>query len=47
MVCMFLGCEKNHTGGKYSMLNLRTKNIVLRRAIIWTNKTYSEYVSRK
>ena len=29
------------------MLNLCTKFIVLIHAVIWINKTYSEYVSRK
>ena len=44
---MFLGYAKNHTGGTLRMLNLRTKNIVLNRDVIWLNKTYGEYVSRK
>ena len=45
--CMFLGYAQNHTGGTYRMLNLCSKRIVLSRAVIWINKTYGEYVSRK
>ena len=44
---MFLGYARNHTGGTNYMLNLRTKHILLSRDIIWTNKTYGKYISRK
>ena len=37
----------NNTGGTYRMLNLSTKHIVRSHDIIWRNKTYGEYVSRK
>ena len=47
MVCMFLGNSKNYMGGKYHILNLRIKYIVLRRDITWINKTYGEYISRQ
>ena len=39
MMCKFLGYAPNNTGGTYRILNLRTKCIVLRRDIIWLNKT--------
>ena len=44
---MFLGYEQNHTRGTYRILNIHTNCIVLSREIIWLNKTYGEYVSRK
>ena len=44
---MFLGSAKNNTDGTYRLLNLRTNLIVLSRDVIWLNKTYGEYVSRK
>ena len=44
---MFLGYGENNTGGTYRMLNLCTKRIVLSCDIIWINKIYREYVSRK
>ena len=47
VTCIFLGYAQNHTGGIYLMLNLRTKRIVLIRDVIWLNKTYGEYISRK
>ena len=47
MACMLIGYVKNYTIGTYRMLNLRTKHIILIRDIIWLNKTYGEYVSRK
>ena len=33
----FLGYAKNHMGGTYSMLNIRTKLIALRRDVTWMN----------
>ena len=45
--CMFLDYAKNHTGGKYRMLNLRSKRILLSHDVIWINKTQGEYISRK
>ena len=44
---MFLGYAQNCTGVTYHMLKLRSKSIVLIHDIIWQNKTYAEYVSRK
>ena len=44
---MFLGYAQNHTGNTYRMLNLCTKIIVLSRDVIWLNKTYGKYISRK
>ena len=44
---MFLGYAQNYTGGTYHMLNIRSKHIVLSRDVIWLNKNYGEYVSRK
>ena len=44
---MFLGYAQNHMGSTYHMLNIHAKPIVISCDIIWTNKTYSEYVSRK
>ena len=44
---MVLGYAQNHTVGTYLMLNLRTKFILISRDIIWLNKAYGEYVSRK
>ena len=45
--CMFLGYAQNHNGGTYCMLNIQTKRISLSSDVIWLNKTYIEYVSRK
>ena len=36
--CMFLGHAQNHTGGKYCMLNLCKKRIILIRDVIWQSK---------
>ena len=47
MVYMLLGYAQKHTGGTYYMLNKRTKRIVISRDVIWNNKTYGEYISRK
>ena len=47
MKSMSIVHAQKHIGGTYHMLNLRTKNIVPIRNVIWLNKTYSEYVSRK
>ena len=44
---MFLGYAQNHTISTHHMLNLCTKRIVIRRDVIWPNKTYGEYVSRE
>ena len=44
---MFLGYAQNNTGRTYRMLNIRTKRMVLIRDIIWLDKTYGKYVSRK
>ena len=44
---MLLGCVQNHNGDAYRMLNLSKKCILLSRDIIWINKTYGEYISRK
>ena len=46
-ICMFLGYAQKNTDSTFRMLNIRTKLIVLSRDIIWLNKTYGEYVSRK
>ena len=45
--CMLLSYAKNHTGGTYRKLNIRTKHIAINRAVIWLNKTYGEYISKK
>ena len=46
-MCMFLGYAKNHTGGTYHMLNLRSKRIVLSHEVICVKKPkkswYQEY----
>ena len=47
MTCMFIGYAQNNKGGTYHMLNLHTKIIILSCDVIWLNKTYGEYVSRK
>ena len=44
---VFLGYAQNHTGGTYRMLNICTKLIVLSSEVIWINKIYGQYVSRK
>ena len=44
---MLLGYAQNHTGGTYRMLNLGTKRNVLSCDVIWSNKTYGQYVPRK
>ena len=44
MKCMFLEYAQNHEVGKYHMLNIRTKFILLSSAIIWIKKwTVSTY----
>ena len=45
--CILLGYEKNHTGGTYCIISIHTKHIIIISDIIWINKTYGEYVSRK
>ena len=47
MTCMFLGYAQNHTYSTHHMLILRTKRILLSRDVIWLNKTYVEYVSKR
>ena len=42
MKCMFLVYAQNHNGSTYTMLNIRTKYIVLSRDIIWLDETYGE-----
>ena len=44
---MFLDYAKNHAGGKYRMLNLRGKRILLSCDVTWIKKTYGEQISRK
>ena len=44
---MLLGYAQNHTGGKYIMFIMHTKSIILRRDVVWINKTYGQQVLRK
>ena len=44
---MLLVYAQNHADGTYCKLNICTKCIVLSPDVIWLNKTYGEYVSRK
>ena len=44
---MSLGYAQNHTGVKYRLFIICTKRIVLSCDIIWLNKTYREYVSKR
>ena len=46
-MCMFLGYAQYYTVGTSHMLNIRTKYIILSHDVIFSNKTYGEYVSRK
>ena len=47
MTCLLLGYAQNHIGGTYHILNLWKIYIGLSCIIIWINKNYGEYVSRK
>ena len=47
MTFMLLGYAKNHMGGTNRMLNMRTEHIIISRDVIWKNKTYDEYLSKK
>ena len=48
MTCILIGYAQINTGGKYHMLNIHTKRIVLSHDIIYMNKhTVSTYQENK
>jgi Reverse transcriptase (RNA-dependent DNA polymerase) len=46
-VCVFVGYPSNHANDVYGLLNLKTNHVIKSRDIIWSNKTYQEWIKLK
>ena len=40
--CMFVGYSKSQTGDVYRLYDLKIKNVIQRRDVIWLGKLYGE-----
>jgi hypothetical protein len=46
-VCVFVGYPSNHANDVYRLLNLKTNHVIKSRDVIWSNKTYGEWIKSK
>jgi hypothetical protein len=46
-VCVFVGDPSNHASDVYRLLNLKTNHAIKSRDVIWSNKTYGEWIKSK
>jgi hypothetical protein len=46
-VCVFVGYPSNHASDVFRLLNLKTNHVIKSRAVIWSNKTYGEWMKSK
>jgi hypothetical protein len=45
--CVFVGYPSNHASDVYRLLNLKTNHNIKSRDVIWSNKTYGEWMKSK
>jgi hypothetical protein len=46
-VCVFVGYPSNHARDVYRLLKLKTNHVIKSRDVIWSNKTYGEWMKLK
>jgi hypothetical protein len=46
-VCVFVGYRNNHASDVYRLLNLKTNHVIKSRDVIWSSKTYGEWMKSK
>jgi hypothetical protein len=46
-VCVFVGYPSNHASDVYRLLNLKINHVIKSSGVIWSNKTYGEWMKSK